>query len=543
MINKVKPILSEYLSLQLFKGTTFINGLFYFIGRIPLIGKFVPVRMVYADYPLKRVFTLIKLLISLAIKIVIGIVPFFISLFLSNVVFKSFSLTSVDIWLLVFAWYLPLFGALFSLPDKKEVLFVVNFRLNKASYLKRMSMLMLVGDLLIIGMALPFLSQSNNLPIFLTTLFGLSVYLVSNALWMRVDLPLTLQRKQWTMKVFLLVAMFGITLGVMLTILSPMMRLLFSYPLIIVGLIIINGLLSWYLIKSYWHYESFLSVVGKKFKSAMYFFDADDVELKNKTTNFTEGVGLTKKMSIDEHASFEQLSGNAYLNALFFSRFKKGLGRGVLIKLAIISTIGLALVIMSQFFPMMSGLSELEAFMYRLVPSLFFVLYITSVGKSVVQSLFMNCDISMLTFPFYRTKEAIISGFFVRFKKILYYNSLVNGTLLFWLVLFNLMVMGTRSIYLIGLVLLVMISLTLLFSFHELFIYYLLQPFTSDFEVVNPVYKAVNGLFYLFAYVNLQLKTTGLYYALGLSIVSLLYVGIGLVVIRKVAPKTFKLKN
>lgn len=248
-------------------------------------------------------------------------------------------------------------------------------------------------------------------------------------------------------------------------------------------------------------------------------------------------------MSIDEEANFDDLSGNAYLNALFFSRFKKGLSRGVWIKVIIISVLGLASVVFSQLFPMKSDVSELESFMYRLVPSLFFILYLTSVGKSVVQSLFMNCDLSMLSFPFYRTKEAIISGFFARFKKILLYNSMVNGVLLFWLIVFNLVVVGLNSLYLIGLVLFVMISLTLLFSFHELFVYYILQPFTSDFQVINPIYKVVNGVFYLFAYMNLQLKTTGLYYALGLSIVSLLYVAIGLIVIKKVAPKTFKLKN
>ncbi|MGX6969409.1 hypothetical protein [Vagococcus bubulae] len=542
-MSNVRSTLTEYVSLQLFKGTTFINGLFYFIGRIPFIGKIIPVRMVYADYPLKKVFTYIKFAISTAIKVIIGIIPFFVSSFLANVVFKESQLSSFDIWLVVFAFYLPIFGSLFSVPDKKDVLFITNFRINKSSHLKRMTLLELCFDLIIVTIVLIVMSLFNSLPIILTTLLGSSAYVFFSMIWLRIDLPLTLQKHPWIKKVAILVVMLALVIGFCFTMLSSFMRFLFSNPLVIIGLIIFNCLASWLVAKNYLSYPRFSLVADKKVSSSMYAFEADDKELKNKTTNFTEGVGLTKKMSIDEQANFDDLSGNAYLNALFFSRFKKGLGKGLLIKVISISVLGLALVVASQFFPLMSGVGELEKFMYRLVPSLFFVLYLTSVGKSVVQSLFMNCDISMLSFPFYRTKEAIISGFLARFKKILFYNSIVNGVLLVWLILFNLLVVGLNSIHLIGLALLVIISLTLLFSFHELFVYYLLQPFTSDFQVINPIYKVVNGVFYLFAYMNLQLKTTGLYYALGLSIVSLLYVGIGFFVILKVAPKTFKLKK
>nr|WP_313095616.1 hypothetical protein [Streptococcus parasuis] len=43
---------------------------------------------------------------------------------------------------------------------------------------------------------------------------------------------------------------------------------------------------------------------------------------------------------------------------------------------------------------------------------------------------------------------------------------------------------------------LLLISLTALFSFHDLFIYYILQPFTKDMEVINPVYKFLSGALY-----------------------------------------------
>ena len=93
------------------------------------------------------------------------------------------------------------------------------------------------------------------------------------------------------------------------------------------------------------------------------------------------------------------------------------------------------------------------------------------------------------------------------------------------------------------LLLFVMTSLSILFSFHELFVYYILQPFTSDFQVKNPVYKIVDGVFYMLAYMSLQIKSGGMQYGIIISTVSLVYFVVGIMVIFKVAPKTFKLKN
>ena len=88
-----------------------------------------------------------------------------------------------------------------------------------------------------------------------------------------------------------------------------------------------------------------------------------------------------------------------------------------------------------------------------------------------------------------------------------------------------------------------LISLACLFSFHELFVYYLLQPFTSDLEVINPIYKGVSGALYWVAYLNLQSNESGLNYVILISVASLLYVLIGLIIISLVAPKTFRFKG
>lgn len=89
---------------------------------------------------------------------------------------------------------------------------------------------------------------------------------------------------------------------------------------------------------------------------------------------------------------------------------------------------------------------------------------------------------------------------------------------------------------------LLLISLTALFSFHDLFIYYILQPFTKDMEVINPVYKFLSGALYWVAYLNIKLDLGSHLYILLISIAMITYVSIGYWILLKKAPQTFRLK-
>lgn len=72
-----------------------------------------------------------------------------------------------------------------------------------------------------------------------------------------------------------------------------------------------------------------------------------------------------------------------------------------------------------------------------------------------------------------------------------------------------------------------LISLTALFFFHDLFIYYILQPFTKDMEVINPVYKFLSGALYWVAYLNIKLDLGSHLYILLISLAMIAYVSIG----------------
>ena len=86
------------------------------------------------------------------------------------------------------------------------------------------------------------------------------------------------------------------------------------------------------------------------------------------------------------------------------------------------------------------------------------------------------------------------------------------------------------------------ISLPALLSFHDLFIYYSLQPFTKDMEVINPVYKFLSGALYWVAYLNIKLDLGSHLYVLLISLAMIAYVSIGYWILLKKAPQTFRLK-
>ncbi len=184
-----------------------------------------------------------------------------------------------------------------------------------------------------------------------------------------------------------------------------------------------------------------------------------------------------------------------------------------------------------------------EKVVINLLPILFFAMYILTFGKKVVQLVFINCDSSMLYYPFYRERETILQGFMYRFWQTFRLNGILSLALFlafFALNIFNGFFLSASFFLVLGFLL---ISLSFLFSFHELFIYYILQPFTSDLDVINPVYKFISTGLYWVAYMNLQVRASGFTYVLGLATVSLIYVAIGLVVIFMYAPKTFRFKG
>lgn len=265
--------------------------------------------------------------------------------------------------------------------------------------------------------------------------------------------------------------------------------------------------------------------------------DKKIVQLTQGNEYTRQGLKMQEKLKLDNSKDLTHLTGMTYLNALLFQRYRSILIKGLKKRLVFLLLIP-ALFATVRFFSH-QPFKLPEKGLIALLPFTLMAMYAVSLGKQITQMVFVNCDITMLHYPFYREPKTILAGFNYRFIQTLKFNSI------FALTLFLIIMLAGHFQYSWQLTLLtayLLFSITFLFSFHDLFIYYILQPFTQDMEIVNPFYSILSGALYWLAYLNTQLKIESPLYILGLSIGISLYVGIGYLILLKKAPKTFRLK-
>lgn len=80
------------------------------------------------------------------------------------------------------------------------------------------------------------------------------------------------------------------------------------------------------------------------------------------------------------------------------------------------------------------------------------------------------------------------------------------------------------------------------FSIHNLFLYYIFQPYTTDLSVKNPLYTILNTITYFLSYICLQLKDVSIYFLVGMILVTAIYSVLALFIVYRFAPKTFIIK-
>ncbi|WP_297079694.1 hypothetical protein, partial [uncultured Enterococcus sp.] len=289
-----------------------------------------------------------------------------------------------------------------------------------------------------------------------------------------------------------------------------------------------------------WQYPKQSLFIQKVIAQSVVFYDGlADAKLEN-NEYISKGLKMQKQLHVNHDQRVEKLTGTHYLNALLFSRYQHVFLRKIRylivgFMMVAISLVGLRIANIQYY------LSEENAL--RLLPILFFVMYGLSFGRQIVQMVFVNCDASMLYYPFYRESHTILEGFNYRFRQIMKYNSIIIAGIFLLFLLLQVLNDFYLSWSFFGVLLLLLSALGLLFSFHELFVYYLLQPFTADMTVQSPTYRVVTWLFYFFSYINTRVTFPGFFYVITISFISIAYVVIGLVIIYFVAPRTFKIKE
>lgn len=240
-----------------------------------------------------------------------------------------------------------------------------------------------------------------------------------------------------------------------------------------------------------------------------------------------------------DHKLIEKKEGYDLFNTIFFERHKE-----ILLRSARKYSVILALIYVGLAYLMINYSNynqSIAEFLHVKLAVFVIIMFFINRGSIITQAMFFNCDHAMLRFNFYREPKVILELFKKRLLIVTKVNLLpafvigIGNTVLFYLS------NNTYSIMTIITSFLFIISLSIFFSVHYLVIYYLLQPFNKDLEVKRASYSFVTMGTYIISYwlTGLVLLSEVLS-VLGIIFV-IAYIVLALLLVYRVAPRTFKL--
>lgn len=520
-----------------------VNGFFYYLRKLPLVGQSIP-ESIFKSYSFKSALFLFLHIFSIPSRFLVkglwlALNFYFASFWINLLSGGEFNFWNVlpGTWLLGFSLWLVFVGYAFRFgkgfepfiaKSKRE--FMRNFGLSQSSFLQSQLFIEpIITSLSYLPALLIFSSLSGNwlyLPLGLLTIPAGSFTGQALNRWF-FNRRILSGRNSWQSWIIL-----GTGLAAIASLILFRNHL---SPIFLLPVLACQVLLIWfgyrYLKQQTNHLDYFYYCMDQSLQMDKNFF-----ELTKGNEYTRQGLQMQDKLSTEKGKDLSHLSGMTYLNALLFDRYKKVLYKKVRNWVLSLVVILVALEALRYYL----GPFELtDTILLRFLPFSFMIMYIASSGKVVVQMVFVNCDISMLHYPFYREAKTIIAGFNYRFWQICKLNLIFACSLFLTIMVLGRFAFSMETILLTALLL---ISLTALFSFHDLFIYYILQPFTKDMDVSNPLYKFLSWALYWVAYLNSKLDLGSHLYILLISLAMIAYVSIGYWILLKKAPQTFRLK-
>ena len=231
-------------------------------------------------------------------------------------------------------------------------------------------------------------------------------------------------------------------------------------------------------------------------------------------------------------------SGYEYFNTIFFERHKEILLRSAKKYAFIFIAIYIILIYLVVTDP--SYTKEISNLLHNRLSIFIIIMYFINRGAIITQAMFFNCDHAMLSYSFYKEQKTIIGLFQKRLKTITKVNLLPAFVIGIGNIILLILLKETDITVLLSMFIFI-IFLSIFFSVHYLVIYYLLQPFNKELEVKKASYSFVTLITYIICYKLIDL-------VLDIKILSILgiiftgvYILISMLLVYKIAPKTFKL--
>jgi hypothetical protein len=230
--------------------------------------------------------------------------------------------------------------------------------------------------------------------------------------------------------------------------------------------------------------------------------------------------------------------GHAYLNELFFMRHRSLIRGPINKRLVIIGAIGVVGVIFMLLFR--GQLQEQQWNAGTIIPFLVLTMYFLSVGDSLCKAMFYNCDLSLMRYSFYRSSA--YDHFRIRLGVMVKNNLLIAATLGLAITAVT-AATGSEWLHLeLLMVWACVISLAIFYSVHHLFMYYYLQPYSTELNVKNPLFFAVNLLVSFASGFSIIWRGPSSSFTIVIVGATLLYLIVALMLVRKHGARTFRVK-
>ena len=234
-------------------------------------------------------------------------------------------------------------------------------------------------------------------------------------------------------------------------------------------------------------------------------------------------------------------TGYAYFNDIFVKRHRRLLTKSAK-RIALIELVMLVAAVVCCFiFPDIKG--YVNKLMLSMLPYFLFIMYFLNRGKNITQAMFMNCDHSMLTYRFYRQPKVIVSLFAARLKSVVAISLIPALVIAAGLPLLLFVTGGTDNLLNYLILFVSIIAMSVFFSVHNMVLYYLLQPYTVNLEMKNPVYSIISSVTYIVCYSAMGKRAPTLVFGAAVSAFCIIYVIVALVLAYRLAPRTFKLRR
>lgn len=247
-----------------------------------------------------------------------------------------------------------------------------------------------------------------------------------------------------------------------------------------------------------------------------------------------------KRISSDTSITSSR-KGFEYLNELFIKRHKKILWNAT----KKISFISIGLICATVIFLSVKPEAKADAgkFLSNSLPYFAFIMYGINRGTGFTQALFINCDHSLLTYSFFRQPKSILRLFWIRLREITKINAVPALIIGSGLALILYVSGGTDNPLNYAVFIVSILCMSIFFSLHYLTIYYLLQPYNAKTEIKSGMYQVISSVTYLCCFYLMRVQMSTLTFGIMAIVFCVAYSMAASVLVYKLAPKTFKIRN